>query len=50
MSKLIAAYRALPTPTNRAKLQTYMDRHQMAVCMASLEEVAFLRSNEFKGA
>lgn len=47
MSKLINAYRKLPSPTNRAKLQTYLNKHMMAVCMASIEEVAFLRANEF---
>ena len=47
MTKLINAYRALPTPSNRAKLQTYLNKHMMAVCMATAEEVAFLRANEF---
>jgi len=47
MTKLINAYRALPTPSNRNKLQTYINRHMMAVCMATAEEVAFLRANEF---
>jgi hypothetical protein len=48
MSKLITAYRNLPTPTNRAKLQAYLNKHMMAVCLASPEEIAFLRANEFK--
>jgi hypothetical protein len=47
MTKLINAYRALPTPTNRNKLQTYLNKHMMALCMATAEEVAFLRANEF---
>ena len=47
MTKLLNAYRALPTPSNRATLQTYINRHMMAVCMATAEEVAFLRANEF---
>jgi hypothetical protein len=47
MSKLINAYRKLPSPTNRAKLQAYLNKHMMAVCGATLEEVAFLRANEF---
>jgi hypothetical protein len=47
MTKLINAYRALPTPTNRNKLQTYLNKHMMAVCLATAEEVAFLRANEF---
>jgi len=47
MTKLINAYRALPTPTNRNKLQTYLNKHMMAVCMATADEIAFLRANEF---
>lgn len=47
MNKLINAYRALPTPTNRNKLQTYLNKHMMAVCLATADEVAFLRANEF---
>jgi len=48
MSKLIAAYRKLPSPTNRAKIDAYMLKHMMAVCMLSAEETAFLRAHEFK--
>jgi len=47
MTKLINAYRKLPSPTNRSKLVTYMLKHPMAVCMASAEDIAFLRANEF---
>jgi hypothetical protein len=48
MSKLINSYRAIPTMANRAKLQKYLATHMMAVCMASPDEVAFLKANEFK--
>ena len=48
MNKLINAYRKLPSPTNRAKLQAYLDKHMMAICMATPEDVAFLKANEFK--
>jgi hypothetical protein len=47
MTKLINIYRAMPSPTNRAKLQKYLDRHMMAICMASSDEVAFLKGNGF---
>lgn len=47
MTKLINTYRTLPSPTNRAKLQKYLDKHMMAVCMASSDEVAFLKANGF---
>lgn len=48
MSRLINAYRKCPSPSNRRKLQTYLDRHTMAVCLASEAELAFLKANEFK--
>ena len=48
MTKLIATYRKLPTPSNRAKLQAYIAMHMMALCMASPEEIAFLKANEFR--
>ena len=48
MDKLIAKYRAVPTPANRAKLQAYLDNHMMAVCMATPENLAFLKTHEFK--
>jgi hypothetical protein len=47
MSKFIAAFRAAPTAANRVKLQKYLDKHMMALCMASEEEVAFLKTHEF---
>lgn len=47
MSKLIAAYQFNPSPANRAKLQTYLDRHMMAVCLATPEEMTFLKANSF---
>lgn len=47
MSKLITLYRAVPTEANRNKLQRYLNAHMMAVCMASVEEIAFLKSNQF---
>ena len=48
MSKLIEIYRKCPTPSNRAKLQNYLSKHMMAACMATAEEIAFLKANEFK--
>ena len=47
MSKLISAYRKLPSPGNRAKLSAYLAKHPMAVCMASAEESEFLKANGF---
>jgi hypothetical protein len=47
MSKLIAAFQFSPTDANRAKLQTYLNRHTMAVCLATPEEMTFLKANSF---
>ena len=47
MSRLITAYRKLPSPGNRAKLSAYLVKHPMAVCMASAEESEFLKAHEF---
>jgi len=48
MHKLLTAFRANPTDANRAKLQNYLNKHMMAVCLATPEEQAFLKSNGFK--
>jgi hypothetical protein len=48
MSKLITAYRKCPTPTNRKRLQDYLRKHMMAVCLATPDEIAFLKANEFQ--
>ena len=47
MANLLNAYRAAPTAANRAKLARYLDRHAMALCLATAEEYAFLKANEF---
>jgi hypothetical protein len=47
MTKLLNTYRTAPTASNRVKLQTYLNKHMMAICLATAEEVAFLRANEF---
>jgi hypothetical protein len=48
MTKLLNTYRKLPSPSNRAKLQSYLDKHLMAICMASVEDVTFLKAHGFK--
>lgn len=48
MQKLLNAYRKLPSPSNRAKLQAYLNKHMMAVCLASIEDIAFLRAHNFE--
>lgn len=48
MNRLIDTYRKLPSPSNRAKLQAYLAKHPMAICLATPEQTAFLRGNAFK--
>ena len=47
MAKLINAYRKLPSMKNRSRLQEYLDSHPMAICMATAEDIEFLKSNLF---
>jgi hypothetical protein len=48
MSKILESFRAAPTPANRVKLEKYLAKHMMALCLASADEVAFLKANGFK--
>lgn len=48
MSTLIAQYRKLPSPSNRQRLQAYLDRHPMAICLASPIDLRFLKEHAFK--
>ena len=47
MSKLINSYRKCPTMKNRSRLQAYIERHPMAICVATAEEIHFLKVNMF---
>jgi hypothetical protein len=47
MQKLLIAFRTAPTPANRQRLQTYLNKHVMALCLALPEEIAFLKANDF---
>lgn len=47
MQKLIVAFNANKTDTNRAKLQTYIRKHPMSVCLLLPAEVSFLKANGF---
>jgi len=47
VTKLINAYRKMPSLTNRGKLVRYLNRHMMATCMATAEEMGFLRAYGF---
>ena len=48
MKRLLDAYRKLPSPSNRLKLQNYLDKHMMAICLATPEDQAFLKAHEFR--
>lgn len=48
MQRLITAFRKLPSPSNRRKIEDYAKRHPMALCTLSPDELAFLRTNGFK--
>jgi hypothetical protein len=43
MQKLIEAFKAKPTVANRVKLGCYIAKHKMALCLLSIEDIAFLR-------
>jgi len=47
MTRLINTYRKLPSMKNRSRLQTYIERHPMAICVATAEEISFLLANHF---
>ena len=47
MNKLLNAFRAEPSEANRAKLAKYLQKHMMALCLASPDEIAFLKSHGF---
>lgn len=47
MSRLIKTYRKCPTPSNWNKLQTYLRKHPMALCLATQEEIDFLTVHQF---
>jgi hypothetical protein len=45
MDKLIEKFVAQPTEAARLRLQKYLYKHPMSVCLASPEQLAFLRAN-----
>jgi hypothetical protein len=47
MKKLLEAYRTNPNQVNHSKLQAHLNKHMMAVCMATPEEIAFLKTHKF---
>jgi hypothetical protein len=48
MNKLLTAYAANKTDKTRARLQAYILKHMMSMCLASADEVAYLRAEGFK--
>ena len=48
MNKLLEAFIKNPTEQTRAKLQAYLNKHMMAICLATPEQKQILNSNGFK--
>lgn len=48
MQKLITAHQRNPSPANWEALQRYLDKHMMAVCLATPEDIQYLRTHFFK--
>jgi peroxiredoxin len=48
MTKLIDAFLATQSDKARAKLQMYLDKHMMAICLASDEQKQILKTYGFK--
>jgi len=48
MTKLLNAYMTNKTEVTAKRLQAYLSKHMMAVCMASPEDIATLRAEGFK--
>jgi hypothetical protein len=47
MSKLIRNFVAYPSEEARLRLQKYLARHPIAICLATPEEQQFLKVNGF---
>jgi len=47
MNKLIETFKKAPTPSNRVRLQAYLNKHMMAICLATPEQVTFLKTHGF---
>ncbi len=48
MTKLLTAYMTNKTDATAKRLQAYLAKHMMAVCLASPEDIATLRAEGFK--
>ena len=47
LHRLIEGYRYHPKAETRLRLQAYIDRHQVAVHLASVEDTEFLHNHNF---
>ena len=47
MNKLLLTFKANQTEANRIKLQSYINKHMMAICCAPLEDQQYLKANGF---
>jgi hypothetical protein len=47
MNKLIEQFVAYPSNATRLRLQKYLDKHPMSICLASPQTQEFLKVNGF---
>jgi hypothetical protein len=47
MKKLLDQFKANPTDANRTKLQNYLRKHMMAICVATPEDQQYLKAHGF---
>ena len=48
MDKLIKQFVAYPSDATRLNLQKYLDKHPMAICLATTQTQEFLKVNGFR--
>jgi hypothetical protein len=48
MHKLLEQFKADPSEKNRVKLLNYLNKHMMAICIASPDDQKFIKTHIFK--
>ena len=48
MHKLLEQFKADPSEKNRVKLLNYLNKHMMAICVASPDDQKFIKTHIFK--
>jgi hypothetical protein len=47
MNRLINAFRAVPSPSNRKKIEAHIQKHPFSICTITVEDQQFLKANGF---